>query len=169
MDSHVPYLPDVESINARLGKGYHSQKASTSHPIEWTEIGVTPAGDVSSQARQNTSPNENLPSCSSESTNSLEQTVRAFPEGHPLHVQSFGDPELDRLCNENLVGLLKSKELKKRRKKSKPKPVEQQQQQVNEFLGHINFPRFQDAPPAELPDEQHLFDFLPEVNSWLYF
>jgi hypothetical protein len=126
VDSHVPYLPDIESISARLGKDYQSQKTVAPNTIEWTDIGMTPAGDVQPPIRHNASSNENLPSCSSESTTSIEPPAQKFPEGHSLHVQSFGDPELDKLFNENLTGLLKSKEMKKRRRKSKPKPVVEQ-------------------------------------------
>ncbi|KAI6182187.1 hypothetical protein M3Y97_00353300 [Aphelenchoides bicaudatus] len=152
--SHVPYLPDIETISARLGKDYQasSQISSGSNSIEWSEMDLN---SVTRNPRQFASPNENLPSCSSESSNSLEQAPQSFPEGHPLHVPTFGDPELDRLCTENLAGLLKSKELKKRRKKPRNKPVEQVAPQSSD-PNALSYP--------ELDDD---FEF-HNSHSWYY-
>jgi hypothetical protein len=93
--------------------------------------------------------------------------VHTFPEGHPLHLHSFGDPELDKLCNENLVGLLKSKEMRKRRRKRKPKPVEE----VNDLSFETDyFFNSQVAFSAEPPDEHQFEGLIPEVNNpWFYF
>jgi len=127
VDSHVRYFPTTEVISARLGKDYQSpqQKPTESNSIEWTEMnlnrGATRDNNNDSSNDQNS---VNLPSCSSVSSNSLEQNLNSLPEGHPLHLQSLGDAELDNLVRENLSGILRSKKLNKRKRKLKIKSDE---------------------------------------------
>jgi hypothetical protein len=112
-----------------MGKEYQPpQKPAESNPIEWNDMDLNQDAPNGSSSEQNS---VNLPSCSSASSNSLEQNL--LPEGHSLCVKSLGDTELDNLFRENLSGVLRSKQLKKRKKKLKVKPRTEQVSTFNNF------------------------------------
>jgi hypothetical protein len=128
VDLHVRYVPDAESIDARVGKKI-SQRAEANTSIDWTDLRISATNSAPTGNGPNTQINdqfiENLPSCSSESSNSLELNNRTLSEGHPLNnLQPLGDVELDKLVKANFLGLLRNKKLKKRKRKSKDKSMD---------------------------------------------
>lgn len=161
IDFHVPYTVDTGTISARLGKEYQpSSRSSENNSFEWSELGLG-LNDHPSRNRKRALAKENLPSCSSETSSVTEQDRHEFPE--PLRFQSFGDPELDKLCSQNLSAILGSKELKKRRRRPKHKPVETVG--LSQF-GYFKFWNLSfQIPTPQHQDPQPVFDYPSEFES----
>ncbi|KAI6173487.1 hypothetical protein M3Y98_01086800 [Aphelenchoides besseyi] len=134
---HQSYPTPNEAISMRLG----TEKTDNEHEtfnlnnksLSWGDLGVlrnSQEANAEVTIQRLTNAIETVPPAASvSSTQSSERSTSSFPEGHPLHIKSMGDEELDNLVRTNLVGLIRTGKLKRRRKrkaKEKPQPIESQ-------------------------------------------
>jgi hypothetical protein len=125
INSQVPYLPDAETMCARLGRGYVASPKpapTTSTTADWNALGLSAGQNGTSHnppmdLPQDRSSSENLPSCSSGASSTSQPPPNEIVPEAPL-----GDEELDSMIQGNYSGLIRTGKLKKRRKKVKEQP-----------------------------------------------